>query len=139
MSLAAYTPRTEKVKAGDTEFEVRGLSSTDIGVLIERNIDDLVSLFDMFQSQKSDINESEIISAIVKLPRMTVAAIVLASTEDADMEVLANAARQLPLPVQIDALMKIGKLTFEDAGGLGKFIGNLKGLVEKAKVTRKAA
>jgi hypothetical protein len=132
MSLAAYVPATATVKVGDSSFQVKGLSSSDIGAVLENNLDELTLIFDMFKG--GEPSEGEIALAIAKLPRMATALIAMGcAEEDTDLNVLAKNAARLPAAVQIDALLQIGKLTFQDAGGLGKFIESIGHLLDQIK------
>lgn len=132
MSLAAFVPATATVKVGDSSFQVKGLSSADIGAVLENNLDELTLIFDMFK--EGNASEGEIALAVAKLPRMAAALIAMGSAEeDAELDVLARNATRLPASVQVDALLQIGKLTFEDAGGLGKFIENISHLLGQIK------
>lgn len=107
---------------GGESFAVRGVSLQDTIALVRHHGPALSNLFNQITSGK-DVRIDAMLSVATTLleqaPEMVAELIALASGESTP-EAVAGAAR-LPLPVQLDALEKIGKLTFFAEGGLGKF------------------
>jgi len=122
MSLAEFQPETLTVKTKKTSFEVRGLSIMDCASLLRVHMDDLEHLFDMYEQEANGISFGNLAMAkyatrlIADAPGLVAHMIALASDEP---DQLNNAAR-LPMIAQIDALKKIGTLTFEEVGGVKK-------------------
>lgn len=126
MPLATYVAPREKVALGKNDhFTVRGLSTADVSKLLQEHRQDLEALFTVFETSKELSTQS--IEAVTMyllqdMPSLTAELIVIASDEpDATVEQVVL----LPLPSQLDALGKIMKLTFEEAGGLKNFVAML--------------
>ena len=144
MALSDYTiPRTD-IKAGKTVLSVRGLSLDDISFLVSVHKEDVDAIVETFRSKvvgKTDDvspdtidaavreNGDELITAFLQqFPLVAANVISLACDEP---EAWKNAQR-LPLPVQVEALLSIAKLTFEDAEGFKKFVGNVIAVLRSA-------
>lgn len=122
MALSDITLPTETISVGRASFSVRGLSFEDVTALIGKHQSALEELIDRYNQKGSD---AEVLQFLVReTPSLTAQIIALASDEP-DQEL---AARKLPMPKQIDALTAIAKLTFEEAGGVKKFVEQLAGL-----------
>lgn len=136
MSLANFTPATDVVLfRGKPLTTVRGLSLDDIAILMRENLSDLDQLLKLYAETDDRIAVAATaqfaISVAKEMPQLVARTICLASDEP-DAE---DNARRLPIPTQIDALMKIIKLTFEDAGGAKKFFESLMQLVKTVAPT----
>lgn len=122
MGLRDITLPTETISVGGASFSVRGLSFEDVTSLIGRHQSAIENLIDRYNAKGTD---AEVLQFLVReTPSLTAQVIALASDEP-DQEA---AARKLPMPIQIDALTAIAKLTFEEAGGVKKFAEQLAGL-----------
>lgn len=126
MPLATYVAPREKVKLGkDNDFTVRGLSTADVSKLLQNHRQDLEVLFSVFEKSKelsTESIESVALYLMQDMPTLTAELIVIASDEP---EAGIEQVMMLPLPSQLDALGKIMKLTFEEAGGLKNFVAML--------------
>ncbi|QPZ53275.1 tail protein [Achromobacter phage vB_AchrS_AchV4] len=110
---------------GSEPFAVRGISMADISVLLNQHKSLLESLYQRFTADgvtTSTMDANAIMRDIAATAPALVASIIcLAAGDGEDVEALVVAA-SLPLPVQIEALEKILKLTFQREGGVGKFL-----------------
>lgn len=129
MALVGYKPPVGTVEFVGGSFEVKGLSLNDVSVLVQANLQDMEVLFDTFDKGIGDgtnMDFTTIASTLLShAPRFVTNAIALACTEDAGFEEKLSAAASLPLPVQVEAIKKVGSLTFEEAGGVKKFLEGL--------------
>jgi hypothetical protein len=126
MSLADYKPATEVVNLpGGVSFTVRGLSLDDVGSLMKNHLEDLDKLLRLFKERGTNELIADGASAAIRLvqgaPVFAAQMIAIASDEPGAVE----QAGKLTVPVQIDAIKKVLKLTFQDAGGLKKFFESL--------------
>jgi hypothetical protein len=123
MPLATYVAPREKVALGKNDsFTVRGLSTADVSKLLQNHRQDLEALFSVFEKSKELSTQSvEVVTMYVleDMPSLAAELILIASDEpDASLDQVVL----LPMPSQLDALGKIMKLTFEEAGGLKNFV-----------------
>ena len=103
---------------GDS-FSVRGLSLNDIAILVSRHKAKLEALFNSFDGDLSAESLSGHLSAALNTaPEVVAELIACASGDPDDVEIAAS----LPMPVQVDALEKTVKLTFDAGGGPKKFV-----------------
>lgn len=124
MALSEITLPTETISVGKASFSVRGLSFDDMSALIGRHQGVIESLLGRYDSKTPGV-EAELIQVLVReSPTLAAQAIALASDEPEQEAKV----RRLPMPVQIDALTVIAKLTFEETGGVKKFAEQLAGL-----------
>lgn len=112
-------------------FTVRGLSLVDIAPLISRRRPQLEAFFVKFSDKAKKSGKSEegaVVNVALDLISIApeLAAEIIAGA--ADEPTMLERALKLPMPVQMDALSKIATLTFDAAGGPGKFFEAL-GLV----------
>lgn len=123
MSLADFQPLTRTVKAGRLELTVRGLSLDDVSVLINDHLVDLDKLFELYErgAEQPLASARFILSLTQEAPALIATAIALA----ADEPDLVSKARKLSIPAQVELVKAILTLTFEEAGGLGKFVESL--------------
>lgn len=130
MSLSEFAPETLQVKTKRATFDVRGLSFLDLAELLKVHHNDLESLFALYEKDSaagaiSNIAMARYATTLIKEAPGLVAHIIALAADEPTM--VDNASR-LPLLAQTDALQKIGKLTFEEVGGVKKLfqmIGNL--------------
>lgn len=135
MSLANFQPETLTVTYKKSKFEVRGLSIIDLSSILKTHMNDLEALFDMYEQEAQGLNFGNIALAkyatrlIADAPGLVAHIIALACDEPDQV----NQAQRLPMVTQIDALKKIGTLTFEEVGGVKKLIEEMAGLVSQLK------
>lgn len=131
MSLANFKPESRVVKGKNYELTVRGLCLEDLSGLLRTHMADLEHVFDLYEKQGADslstVALGKFVLALVKdAPGLVAHAIALACDEPQFVE---NAAK-LPFMAQVNALKDIGALTFEEVGGVKKFVENLSQLVD---------
>lgn len=142
MSLADYKPETLPVQLGrEQSMEVQGLSLEHLAVLLREHMPDLDAVFDLFdgvENMPQGAGQQLAMTLISQAPGLVANVIALAANQPEHAE----KAAMLPAPVQIDALMKIGELTFTEVGGVKKFLEHIAALLKtvnpqtKAKVTK---
>lgn len=135
MSLADYQPARESVQFRGGSFQVRGLSADDLGVLLKHHLPDLDRLFELYAEGVDERlavfgTAQYAIKLVQDAPGLTAHVIALA----ADEPEMVDKARQLSIPVQVEALKTIVKLTFEEAGGPKNFFEGMKKLVMAANL-----
>jgi hypothetical protein len=133
MPLAGYSPETRTIRVGNTtSFDVRGLSLTDVAVLIREHFPDLDAIVDLFgdfdKITAADIRPV-VIAIVSQAPGLAANVIALAAGEGD-----ASDAAKLPGPVQVSALVNIGELTFTDVGGVGKAWETIAALLKNKEV-----
>lgn len=123
MSLKDYAPRRVDVLLPDDAgaISVRGVSAEDLGVMFGIYGDDLRALFDKFTADApagQDFDFGQVVGQIAsEMPRLAALVIALAADESDSVD----QARKLPLNVTVEALEKIGGLTFQREGDLKNF------------------
>lgn len=126
MSLSDYTVPTAVVELKGGQVTVRGLSLDDLAILLRNHMADLDKLIEIFsQPVRREIAVGAMVQHAVPLIREApgFAANLIALACDEPDEV--DKARSLPLAAKTKLLTKIAELTFEEAGGAGKFFENL--------------
>lgn len=123
---------------------MRGLSLQDVSMLVQHHLPDIEALFDLFghlDTATSDDMRPVVTAMVAQAPGFVANLIALACDEPESAKVAAT----LPAPVQIDALMKVGTLTFVDVGGpknaletIVALLANLKPNLTKAVTMVKA-
>lgn len=122
MTLSSYVERQETVELpGNDPLVVRGFSLPDILLVVHRHRGMVEELFTRVASGelRAETAEETIVSVIGEFAPVVGQVIASASGEPDEWET----AMRLPLGVQVDALDKIIRLTFEANGGLEKFMG----------------
>lgn len=124
MSLANYRVRTKEVSLGGGEsFDVRGLSLPDLTTLLDYHGAEARSLFKLFTESSEQGMDLDSVGLITRTMMNTapdlVARIIALASGEADVF---ETAKTLPIPVQLDALEKVGNLTFEASGGPKNFL-----------------
>lgn len=140
MSFANYKPATEAVKFAGGQAAVRGLNTEDISDLIRIHLDDMENLFSLFQDASANVAANQqskaiVIKLIKDAPHLAAQIVAMAAGEPDSYD----AIRSLPFPTMVDAIEKIGRLTFEEVGGAGNFVATLKGLMAGLQPAAKVA
>lgn len=133
MGLNNYTPERHEFVLKGGSFHVRGLSLEDVSRLVNHHLPDLEALFDLFSSGQldSDSNLRPLVMSLVReAPGLAANLIALASDEPDS----AKQAATLPAPVQIDAILKIGDMTFSEVGGIKKGMEGIAALLKRVDV-----
>ncbi len=128
--LATYTPEYAEVSVKGQVMRVRGLSTDDLGLLVRAHLDLVETIMQVVAQSAVGPDAGNqtarfILSLAQDAPELAGQIIALAADEPDQ----GAAARKLPFPVTIDALQKIGRLTFEEAGGVEGFVNALAALV----------
>lgn len=121
MALSRYLIATEKVEIpGNEDLVVRGLGVPEAVFLARSFFSEMQSLLEQAIAGKLDGSSAESVIASLgeNAPRLMGAIIACAADEPDQV----GTAMRLPLSVQIDALEKIGRLTFVGEGGAEKFM-----------------
>ena len=122
MSLKELTIPSAPVQTPGGEFSVRGLSLDDLTYILQRHAVEVSQIVSTIEAKKGEIGNDLLSEMAVGL---------IQSAPDVAAEVIAVAAgeldqvtkvRMLPFPVQLDAMEKIGNLTFEVYGGPKKVL-----------------
>lgn len=139
MTLRNITIPKREVPVGSDTFTVSGVSADQVFGLYQRHRDDLSTLFDNLSGRTTG---SEVLSSIegivTQFPIVIAEGIALASGSTVGgehWEEEVAIARSLPLPIQVDALMKIGELTFSPEMPPKKFFALLVGLIQQLNGT----
>lgn len=143
MALTDYQVECRDVVVkGKPLFTVQGLSLEGLTVLVRTHLPDLEHIFNLVVAggdfgETLDASFDNIaLSLVANAPGLTANIIAVASGE-ADIEAATDAARRLPFPVQMDALIHIGELTFEEVGGIKKCGEALATILAQLQVGRK--
>lgn len=135
MSLLDYTPeRLPVLVNGEVLFQVEGISLETLAVLVKTHLPDLEAVFDIVvDSESAGGSFSDHLFRVaqgiaLQGPGLAANLIAIASGEEVSLALIAKAKR-LPFTVQVDAITKIGKLTFEEAGGVKKAMESLMNLL----------
>jgi len=118
LTLLDLASQFEDVPVGDSFIRVRGVSAED-GLSILMRYPALAELINGFTMVK-----------FIKAAPDAVAAIIACSTGDAGDEEAEEAAKHIPLEVQLDILEAIGRLTFTN--GFAPFAKRIMALVDAA-------
>lgn len=139
MALSDYQPeRREVVLNGKPLFTVEGLSFDGLEKLIRTHIADMEGIFDLILvgDKPSDTLNASLASMalalVTKAPGLTANIIAIASGEEVTDKLIAT-ARRLPFPLQVEALVTIGQLTFEENGGVKKSVESLFSLLSRLR------
>lgn len=126
MALSDYQAERREFNLKGGSFHVEGVSLEVLAKLIKTNLGDLEELFNLtartLGGKEDDITEGDLMNIAMVLaeeaPGFVASLISLASGEDSDKA--RAAVRKLPFPVQVEAVVAIGQLTFEETGGIKK-------------------
>ena len=147
MTLRNITIPKAVVPVDDSEmFAVSGVTANQVFTLYRRHRDDLSTLFDNLAG-RSDIDHSVVLNSIegiiAQFPLLVAEVVAMASGDNpADEEGWAESveiATRLPFTVQVDALLKIGELTFSPDMPPKKFFALLVGMIQQLNGTPKTS
>ncbi len=139
MALAEFVPESRPVLVnGKALFNVEGLSLDTLAILVRTHLPDFDAVFGIItageHASESFVLHLQRISQAMMLqcPGLVANIIAVASGEELTEELITT-ARRLPFPIQVDALMQIGSLTFEEAGGVKKAAESLMFLLTRLR------
>jgi hypothetical protein len=143
---------TKVVQVSDDEgFAVRGLSPSDVLGLYQRHTGQLSDMFEQlaetYQKSGGQVAPSDVQAFAVNLigdaPHIMAELVALGSGSDPaaldDWSTDVEIARKLTFTVQMDALSKIGALTFTSDMPPGKFVALIGGLIQKLTTSAAAS
>jgi hypothetical protein len=130
MSLSDFVAEKAEVRFKGGSFDVRGLSLSDLSLLLRSHVTEVETIFTTaMRVRTGTVEESEYSKLAMNLLQDAPVFIATLIAQQADAPEAFSAAVLLPMPVQLDALEKIATLTFEEYGGVGKFVGSLESLI----------
>jgi len=133
-------PTAEVLVPGSGSFTVRGLSFVDMQSLYVKYASEMAAFFTVLaqgaNSRAVEIENAAALAAdvITKAPALAADIIAVATGEDDAFEL----ALSLPVSVQIEALTKIGPLTFGSEGGTKKFLQTVNLLIKSQNASLKS-
>lgn len=133
MSLASYRPKRLSVEIdSDNSFEVRGLSLTDVAIVFQAHQEVVQDIYIKIAARAgvamSEAVMVDMVRGIVEATPGLVTTLIALAADEIDQQA---AVHDLPVPVQVDALEKIGELTFTDMAGAKKFIAGIGRLLRR--------
>lgn len=143
MPLSSYTIRTDKVRLdANNDFEVRGATLPDIAFLVQERLPDMIAVVAKYQEARDEtladkrptqqtMGELAVMVArdFPNLALEMISLCIVGETVDAKTR---EKIATLPIPVQLDAISKIVKLSTEEAGGLGNLLSGLRQRLQDA-------
>lgn len=124
MALKDFIIPRRTLQVGTTEVTLRGLTFADMGVLVAEHRDEFVAAGNIIGASKD--NMASLASVLAQVaPRIVAHGIALSADEPEAADVVAS----LPAPVQLEALLIVGELTFTDPGAVPKFLAGLASLL----------
>lgn len=136
MAWTDHKTPTIMITLSDTHKEpVRGLDLADLGVLINNHLEPMMRVAELYKEAKGDVfadaNFAGFLLLLTKqFPSLAMEVISIGADEPKVKDM------KLGISIQIQALMAIGKLTVEDAGGLKNLSGMLLNVLQGALQTR---
>jgi hypothetical protein len=131
--LSDMTITTSVVKTPNGDFSVRGISFSDITLLVSSHGAEITLLFTKFTNGEA-LNERDVktvlFSLMPQMPDLVAEAIALAA-DDYTPEAIAN-VRKIPFQYQFEALEKIYQNTFTTDAELEKFMESIIRMLAKA-------
>lgn len=138
MALADYQPERFQVSyKGKPLAKVRGLSSRDLSVLVRANLPELMMLYDRYSGEGATVNDfmtsqSFLVRFLSEAPQIAVQLICMAADEGESEEAM-SAVALMSMPLQVQILIEIVRMTFEDVGGPKAFAAMVRLTMETAK------
>lgn len=137
--LADYVAKRELIELDGTSFSVGGVSFNGLTQLINTHFADLDAIISLAkEAVNGDIDnvsqgsiESLVLSAVSDAPGFIANLIAVAAGETSEKAVQAAAA--IAAPKQIEIVLKIVKLTFEEVGGVKKGMEVVANLLTSSK------
>lgn len=139
MSLKSYKPVTDTVELpGGHQLAVRGLTTNDLSALFSRYAGDIESVFRLLVDGKSKgsiavDDASATVAQFINAAPAIAASVIACGAGDGDDAAAFEVALELPFPCQLDALLKIGKLTFGTEQSLKKFVATVSTMINKVE------
>ena len=112
MALSDIIIPSEDIAVGKSSFSVRGLNADDVAHLFLSNRADVERFAALWQIHDGEVTQDFIAAVLKEVPALVAQAIACAADEPAEWE----KARKLSIPVQLQAINAVGRLTFEGVG-----------------------
>lgn len=130
MPIADFLPRKETILFPGGSFEVRAVTIQDIAALVDIHQDAIDEIYIRIQSRADEEFTPEIaqwlmMNTIQQSPILAAHLIALAADEPREM----MNVMKMPLTIQVEALQRIGELTFTDIASAKKFGGDVMNLM----------
>jgi len=141
MGLADFQCEFRTVSGKGGSFHVYGLSLSDIAPIIRQHFEDIDALWSIAESAldgRAELTQGDIGRIAVALceqaPGFVANVIARATREKADN--IFDVAASLPAPLQIEALLSIIDLTFDEVGGVKKALESVARLLKTGQMSR---
>jgi hypothetical protein len=117
--LADFKQEWREVLFKGGGFKVRGLSLEDLSLLIRTHLPDLKAMYARYSvaNENGETTDDMVLSFVRDMPVLAAHLIAMAAGEESAVD----QARGLPFPLQVDAVVNVLQLTFEDIGGPKNF------------------
>jgi hypothetical protein len=130
---------------GKTVATLRGICADDISTLLVQETENVEKIFDTIENHMSntssdiDVNDPNAVAAALQAQAKPMIEAVLKQAPRVLAKIIAVAADDIdawpsvvkwPLPVQMEALTQIMRLTFTDGADFKTFVGNVLGLAQ---------
>lgn len=133
--LSDVVIETATIKAGNQEFEVSGLSFAMVARLfnggdrdeLQKAVEELEGIFHASQAGDGTDVRGRVGAVLAQLPTLAAKVIAVAADEPS----LWERVMKFPVPLQLDALMEIGRLTFTGEDAVKNFVSGLLTLTGK--------
>ena len=145
MPLSAYEARTARVPLNKgNDFEVRPITFPDLALLASQQMPALVAIVAKYREAQEDVYSRKNITNLAlsvarDFPTFATEIISACVVGETVTDETKKKIALLPAPVQMSALVEIGRLTVEEAGGLGNLMADLRskfeGLVDQTPET----
>ena len=126
MALKDIEISKEKVEFDGGSFEVRGLSFADCTAILQLHAAELMLVFDKL----GNVDDEDFSAVVALLLDAAPNAVNEAIARAADEPEMVDTVAKLPLPVVVDAITKIGGLTFKSEQELEDFLNALTGILQ---------
>lgn len=141
MGLMDYQPPSEEVKFKGGSFELKGLSTQDFSLLLARHSVDLEKVFDLYEKGGEDGTDFTaaglakfVMTLINDAPGLVANAIALSAGEPKAAD---HVMKTFGIALQLQCLKIVGRLTFEEAGGVKKFVESLREIYGNVQIPGK--
>lgn len=130
--LADIQIASKKIVFRGGEFAVRGITFSTVARLVSAgqrsDMEIAVSQLAELKDAQSEQLIGALSSIVAQLPTLTAMVIAEAANEPDEWEKV----KQLPMPVQLEAILEIGKLTFDGADSVKTFVRGVLELMQAA-------
>ncbi len=126
--FSAMSLPTKKYEILGASVELKALSFSNITGLISSHRKELDALFDSATSDKDTDMADMLFDGLSNAPELAVSIIAYSSGQVGEEDIISS----IPFPAQIEMLEIIADLTFNEVGGVGKFLPMVVRIFKKA-------